>query len=81
MAWPPQASLDAPRACADTLATWAARMSVDAGAARALDLGCAVGGASFALARVFGEVVGVDISARFVEVANKVRVALWVDDV
>jgi putative 4-mercaptohistidine N1-methyltranferase len=36
---------------------------------RALDLGCAVGRTAFELGRVFDEVVGVDLSARFVEAA------------
>ncbi len=41
--------------------------------ARALDLGCAVGRASFELARRCAEVVGVDHSKRFVETANHLR--------
>lgn len=36
---------------------------------RALDLGCAVGGASFELARRFEEVLGLDLSASFVRAA------------
>lgn len=39
--------------------------------ARALDLGCAVGGSSFELARHAGEVIGVDTSVRFIEAANR----------
>ncbi len=35
---------------------------------RALDLGCAVGRASFELARVFEEVTGLDFSARFIRI-------------
>lgn len=35
--------------------------------ARALDLGCATGRASFELARAFEEVVGIDFSARFIQ--------------
>lgn len=34
--------------------------------ARALDLGCATGRASFELARAFDEVIGIDFSARFI---------------
>jgi SAM-dependent methyltransferase len=37
---------------------------------RALDLGCAVGGACFALAGTFADVVGVDYSHRFIEAAR-----------
>lgn len=36
---------------------------------RALDIGCATGRASFELARHFSEVVGMDYSARFIDVA------------
>lgn len=44
-----------------------------AGLGRALDVGCAVGGASFALAREFQHVSAVDISARFIEAAESLR--------
>ncbi len=37
--------------------------------ARALDMGCAVGRSSFELARHFAEVIGIDYSRRFTEVA------------
>jgi putative 4-mercaptohistidine N1-methyltranferase len=40
---------------------------------RALDLGCAVGRASFELGRHFGEVVGIDFSARFIAAAEHMR--------
>jgi len=40
------------------------------GQVTALDLGCAVGGSSFALARAFQSVVGVDSSAHFVKAAQ-----------
>lgn len=39
--------------------------------ARALDLGCAVGRASFELARHCREVIGIDYSQRFIECANR----------
>ena len=41
--------------------------------ARALDLGCAVGRASFELARRCAEVVGVDYSDRFIKVADHLK--------
>jgi len=41
--------------------------------ARALDLGCAVGRSSFELARHCAEVVGIDYSQRFVDVATRLR--------
>jgi len=41
--------------------------------ARALDLGCAVGRSSFELARSCPEVIGIDFSKRFIDVANHLR--------
>jgi putative 4-mercaptohistidine N1-methyltranferase len=46
--------------------------SLPAGA-RALDLGCAVGGSSFELARTCGEVLGIDYSHAFIRAANVLR--------
>ena len=40
---------------------------------RALDLGCAVGRSSLELSRVAGEVIGIDFSGSFIEVAERVR--------
>ena len=40
------------------------------GPVTALDLGCAVGGSSFALARAFQQVIGVDSSAHFIKSAQ-----------
>lgn len=40
---------------------------------RALDLGCSVGRSSFELARHCGEVVGVDTSQRFIDVASRLQ--------
>jgi len=39
----------------------------------ALDIGCAVGGASFELARHFREVVGIDYSRAFVQAAKLMK--------
>ncbi|KAK9817154.1 hypothetical protein WJX72_010440 [[Myrmecia] bisecta] len=41
--------------------------------ARALDIGCAVGGASFELARAFPNVVGIDYSHQFVQAAQDMK--------
>jgi putative 4-mercaptohistidine N1-methyltranferase len=41
--------------------------------ARALDLGCAVGRSAFELARHCSEVIGIDSSQRFVEVARRLQ--------
>jgi putative 4-mercaptohistidine N1-methyltranferase len=43
------------------------------GQARALDLGCAVGRSTFELARHCSEVIGIDYSHRFVEVARHLQ--------
>lgn len=40
---------------------------------RALDLGCAVGRTAFELGRVFDEVVGVDLSRRFIDAATTLQ--------
>jgi putative 4-mercaptohistidine N1-methyltranferase len=40
---------------------------------RVLDLGCAVGGASFALSRSFKDVVGLDYSQSFIDAANAMK--------
>ncbi|XP_020368585.2 uncharacterized protein LOC109913482 [Rhincodon typus] len=40
---------------------------------RALDIGCAVGRASFEMARVFQEVVGIDYSLSFVSACNQLK--------
>lgn len=40
---------------------------------RALDVGCAVGRTSFELTRAFREVLGVDLSERFIRAANQLR--------
>ena len=41
---------------------------------RALDLGCAVGRSTFELARHCGEVIGIDYSPRFIEVARHLQI-------
>jgi len=41
--------------------------------ARALDLGCAVGRSSFELARHCAEVIAIDFSTQFIELANRLR--------
>jgi putative 4-mercaptohistidine N1-methyltranferase len=40
---------------------------------RALDLGCAVGRASFELAACFEQVTGIDFSSRFIAIANRLK--------
>lgn len=70
--WPdgPSAALEYPQRCV--------RECVDFNALsanpRALDIGCAVGGSTFELARTCAEVIGIDYSARFMEVAQRLVV-------
>ena len=40
---------------------------------RALDLGCAVGRSSFEMARMFQQVVGIDLSQTFIDMANQMK--------
>ena len=60
-----------PQRIAARLAEKAAALGVRAG--RALDIGCAVGGSCFELAKHCEEVVGLDQSAAIVAAANKLR--------
>jgi len=54
---------------AQLTSSWMAKLDLKSG--RAIDVGCAVGGSSFELARTFEQVVGVDLSAAFVGTAQK----------
>lgn len=56
-----------------TLAQLAINTLGDRPHAKALDLGCATGRASFELARHFDQVIGVDFSARFIQLAVQMR--------
>lgn len=67
----PRDALDFPARCAAVC-----KDHVVANAAtktRALDIGCAVGGSTFELAKHFDEVVGIDFSQHFVDAANKMK--------
>ncbi|MGE9295577.1 MAG: putative 4-mercaptohistidine N1-methyltransferase [Puniceicoccales bacterium] len=68
-AFGPKSALDFPRRCVDELVD-RETLSADA---RALDIGCAVGRASFELARHCGSVIGIDFSAAFIEAAQTLR--------
>ncbi len=46
---------------------------------RALDVGCAVGGATFALADHFDEVTGIDFSSSFIQAANQLLTGKGID--
>ena len=65
---------DFPRRCAaETMRVAEAVGALVGGAKRALDVGCATGGASFAFAERFEEVVGVDLSRAFVSACNTLK--------
>jgi putative 4-mercaptohistidine N1-methyltranferase len=66
----PREWLDFPQRCAQLLDTWASRLHLPK--RRVLDIGCAVGGSSFELARTFESVIGVDSSAKFIEAAKTI---------
>ncbi len=63
----PREALEFPARCVSELVC----EHLPSGRARALDVGCAVGRASFELARYFDEVVGVDFSVAFIEAAQE----------
>ncbi|MBS0357453.1 MAG: 5-histidylcysteine sulfoxide synthase [Proteobacteria bacterium] len=67
----PQRATSFPQRCADWLLDGARQFG--SGSARALDVGCAVGGGSFELARGFGEVLGVDLSRAFIDAASTLQ--------
>lgn len=61
-----------PARCAELVAKHAPPACGDA-PRTALDVGCAVGGASFELARTFDAVVGLDFSHAFVNTAKRLQ--------
>ncbi len=61
-----------PARCAELVAKHAPA-SADGAPRRALDVGCAVGGASFELARSFDSVVGLDFSHAFIHAAKRLQ--------
>jgi 2-polyprenyl-3-methyl-5-hydroxy-6-metoxy-1,4-benzoquinol methylase len=63
--------LDFPRKCGDLVNSWGSKAKIDF--TRALDLGCAVGMSTFELARCFQEVIGIDISQRFIDAADQMK--------
>ena len=60
-----------PQRCAQLVDKWATQLGMQK--ARALDIGCAVGGSSFELACSFEEVIGVDLSASFIAAAQRMQ--------
>ena len=60
-----------PARCAQRLVEVAKKWNVNCD--RALDIGCAVGGACFELARTFSDVVGIDLSQSFIDTATELK--------
>lgn len=70
-AFGPQAATEFPARCARLLLDTAAELGLDR--QKALDVGCAVGRSTFELARDFGEVIGVDLSAAFIQAGQRLQ--------
>lgn len=68
----PRDAANFPARCA-ALAAKHAPLGADGLRGRALDIGCAVGGASFELARSFSHVTGIDFSHAFVAAAKRLQ--------
>ena len=67
----PKGWLNFPQRCAQLVDAWATKLDLPKG--RALDIGCAVGGSTFELARTYDDVVGVDLSASFIAAAQRMH--------
>lgn len=62
-----------PQRCSRELIAHAQK--INAPMRRALDVGCAVGGSTFELAKAYSEVLGIDFSAAFIRAAEQLRSA------
>jgi putative 4-mercaptohistidine N1-methyltranferase len=67
----PQDSIGFPARCAQFLGQMADKYTIKP--TRALDVGCAVGGAVFELARNFSQVIGIDLGETFIAAANLIK--------
>ena len=67
----PTEALRFPQRCAELVKTWAAKAG--APTSRVLDIGCAVGGSTFELAKEYENVVGIDFSQSFIDAANRMK--------
>lgn len=66
-------ALEFPKKCASICGALVHPPKTSATPTRVLDIGCAVGGASFHLSMHFDEVVGIDFSQQFVNAANEMK--------
>ncbi len=67
----PKAAVGFPQQIATLTLETALRLGIEMG--RVLDVGCSVGGSTFALAQGFQSVSGIDLSATFIEAAETLR--------
>lgn len=67
----PEGAVQFPQRCADLIIDWCTKLGLPTD--RALDIGCAVGGSSFRLAETFDEVIGIDLSERFIDAAKQLK--------
>ncbi|MBX9688165.1 MAG: 5-histidylcysteine sulfoxide synthase [Candidatus Obscuribacterales bacterium] len=67
----PKQACSFPQRCADLLLEFADKLLLNK--KKVLDLGCAVGGASFRLAKDFEEVLAIDLSASFINAARQLK--------
>jgi len=68
----PRDAIRFPQRCGELVSEWAQRLQLPT--LSALDIGCAVGGSTFELAKTFDRVVGVDRSEAFVSAAKSMSV-------
>jgi SAM-dependent methyltransferase len=66
-------ALEFPKKCASICGELVHPPKTSAIPTRVLDIGCAVGGASFHLSQHFDEVVGIDFSQQFIDAANEMK--------
>lgn len=67
----PKDACSYPQRCADIVIDWCKKLGIKQ--ERALDVACAVGGATFRLAESFDHVIGVDLSKRFIDAAVELK--------
>lgn len=60
-----------PQRCADVVTEWSAKLGI--AQERVLDIGCAVGGSAFKLAKTYQHVEAIDLSEQFIDHATKIQ--------
>lgn len=67
----PRDALNFPQRCAEAVTQTARQLKIPMESA--LDIGCAVGGASFALSESYQKVIGIDLSSSFIATADQMK--------